>query len=109
MTLSLRRYGHSEGTPSEEGVYLDAEAVLDFALANGSASTGSTPGEPKVFVFGRSIGGAVAIELARRRPRQASTLPGTFVFLPQYWGASLDGSERRCQESQSATLTRCTE
>lgn len=55
------RYGYSEGSPTEEGVYTDAEAALDFLLEN------KTVNNRDIFVFGRSIGGAVAIELARRR------------------------------------------
>lgn len=42
-------------------MYTDAEAALDFLLENGTVNN------KDIFVFGRSIGGAVAIELARRR------------------------------------------
>lgn len=61
LIVSYRGYGYSEGSPTEEGVYTDAEAALDFLLENGTVNN------KDVFVFGRSIGGAVAIELAIRR------------------------------------------
>ncbi|CDJ41635.1 phospholipase/carboxylesterase domain containing protein, putative [Eimeria tenella] len=61
LIISYRGYGYSEGSPTEEGVYTDAEAALDFLLEN------KTVNNRDIFVFGRSIGGAVAIELARRR------------------------------------------
>ena len=28
--LEYRGYGHSDGTPSEEGIYMDAQAALDY-------------------------------------------------------------------------------
>ncbi|XP_026190240.1 protein bem46, partial [Cyclospora cayetanensis] len=61
LIVSYRGYGYSEGSPTEEGVYTDAEAALDFILEE------TTVNRKDIFVFGRSIGGAVAIELARRR------------------------------------------
>ncbi|CDJ52983.1 phospholipase/carboxylesterase domain containing protein, putative [Eimeria brunetti] len=61
LIVSYRGYGYSEGSPTEEGVYTDAEAALDFLLENGTVNN------KDIFVFGRSIGGAVAIELAKRR------------------------------------------
>ena len=30
--LEYRGYGRSEGSPSEEGIYMDAQAALDFLL-----------------------------------------------------------------------------
>ena len=28
--LEYRGYGHSDGTPSEDGIYMDAQAALDY-------------------------------------------------------------------------------
>ena len=28
--LEYRGYGHSDGTPSEEGIYMDAQAAIDY-------------------------------------------------------------------------------
>ena len=28
--LEYRGFGHSDGTPSEEGIYMDAQAALDY-------------------------------------------------------------------------------
>ncbi|KAL8269737.1 hypothetical protein Esti_006336 [Eimeria stiedai] len=64
LIISYRGYGYSEGSPTEEGVYTDAEAALDFILEN------STVNNKEIFAFGRSIGGAVAIECARRRGKE---------------------------------------
>ena len=57
LVVGYRGYGHSEGTPSEIGLKLDAEAVFKFALAHPLIDNS------KIFVFGRSLGGAVGIYL----------------------------------------------
>ena len=58
--LEYRGYGRSEGSPSEEGIYMDAQAALDFLLTREDLAT------DKIIVFGRSLGGAVAVDLATR-------------------------------------------
>ena len=58
--VEYRGYGRSEGSPSEEGLYMDAQAALDFLLTRQDIAT------DKIVVFGRSLGGAVAIDLATR-------------------------------------------
>lgn len=72
LLLEYRGYGRSEGTPSEEGLYLDAQAGLEYLLSH--------PGldQTRLFVFGRSLGGAVALDLAAR-PDQAQHLLGVIV------------------------------
>jgi fermentation-respiration switch protein FrsA (DUF1100 family) len=62
LLLEYRGYGKSEGSPSEQGVYRDAKAALDYLV--------KTRGFPKerIFIFGRSIGTAVAIEVAQHQP-----------------------------------------
>jgi fermentation-respiration switch protein FrsA (DUF1100 family) len=56
LTCEYRGYGDSGGSPSEEGLAMDARAGL--AEARRRAGSG------KVVVHGRSLGGAVAIRLA---------------------------------------------
>lgn len=55
LIVGYRGYGHSEGVPTEEGLALDAEAVLKWAQDSELVDNN------KLFVFGRSLGGAVAI------------------------------------------------
>ncbi|XP_053992916.1 uncharacterized protein LOC128883997 [Hylaeus volcanicus] len=62
--VSYRGYGYSQGRPSEEGLYLDAQAALKYLLTREDINTS------KIFLFGRSIGGAVALDLAWRHPEQ---------------------------------------
>lgn len=67
-----RGYGRSEGEPSESGLFLDAEAAYDFIR---SRDGGKTP----VVLFGSSLGGAVAVDLATRRDAAALVLESTFT------------------------------
>jgi fermentation-respiration switch protein FrsA (DUF1100 family) len=58
LLVDYRGYGKSTGTPCERGLYMDGVAAVEFAL--------SYPGldHSRICVFGRSLGGAVAVELA---------------------------------------------
>ena len=68
-----RGYGKSEGTPDETGVYLDAVAAYDHLKR--SLGTQGTP----VVLWGRSLGGAVSVELATKRRADALILESTFT------------------------------
>ena len=74
LLYDYRGYGRSAGSPSEEGLYLDAEAALDGLLAEGYA-----PGE--VVAYGESLGAAVTLELALRRPLGAVVIESAFLSL----------------------------
>ena len=67
-----RGYGLSEGSPSEAGAYADARA----ALAHLREARGLP--ESRIVVFGRSLGGAVAVDLARDRSLAGVILESTF-------------------------------
>lgn len=55
LIVGYRGYGHSQGTPSEEGLEIDAEAVFKYASENKDIN------KQKLFIIGKSLGGAVAI------------------------------------------------
>ena len=61
LALEYRGYGRSEGSPSEEGLYVDAEAAYDYLLRD----AGVPPG--RIISFGQSLGTAVAVNLAAGR------------------------------------------
>lgn len=71
-TFNYRGTGESGGRPSEEGVYRDAEAVYDYLVG----LEGVTPGQ--IVVWGHSIGGVVAGELAQRRACAGVIFESTF-------------------------------
>lgn len=78
--VEYRGYGRSEGSPSEEGLYMDAQAALDFLVTRQDIAT------DKIVVFGRSLGGAVAVDLATRTANKDSIaalmLENTFTSIP---------------------------
>ncbi|EGN94339.1 hypothetical protein SERLA73DRAFT_62688 [Serpula lacrymans var. lacrymans S7.3] len=79
LMLSYRGYGHSEGSPSETGLCIDAQTALDYLTSHPHLSKTS------IVLYGQSIGGAVAIHLASRNPAKitALILENTFTTLPR--------------------------
>lgn len=79
MLLSYRGYGFSEGSPSEKGIRIDAQAALDYIKSH------PILGRTKLVIYGQSIGGAVGIDLASRNRNkiQALILENTFLSLPR--------------------------
>jgi fermentation-respiration switch protein FrsA (DUF1100 family) len=60
LLFDYRGYGHSSGQPSEAGLYRDAEAAWVHLVGRRD-----TEGAPRI-IFGRSLGGAVAVDLGVR-------------------------------------------
>ena len=58
--FDYRGYGRSQGTPSEEGIYRDAEAALAYLDSREDIDP------ERIVFFGRSLGAGVAVELATR-------------------------------------------
>lgn len=50
LMLEYRGYGLSQGTPSEEGLYMDARAGIDYLFSRTDINTN------EIIVFGRSLG-----------------------------------------------------
>ncbi len=96
LMFDYRGYGRSEGSPDEEGLCKDAQGAL-LALER---ATGVPRG--RTVVLGHSLGGAVAIDLARSTPGIGGlvtlsawstlgnliadlTLPGLSILVPERW------------------------
>ncbi len=62
LLFDYRGYGLSEGSPGEPGIYRDADAFYDWLVE----TKGYAP--QQIVVFGRSLGGTVAVDLAAHRP-----------------------------------------
>ncbi len=75
--FGYRGYGRSEGSPSEGGIYLDAEAALDYLRSRQDIN------QDRIVLFGRSLGCAVGVEMATRHDEYAVIrvlrVLGTFV------------------------------
>jgi len=72
LALEYRGYGHSEGAPSEAGVYLDAEAAYQFLVNTKRLDPSS------ILAFGQSLGTAVATHLAARHAMGGVILEAPF-------------------------------
>ncbi len=74
--FDYRGYGNSQGRPSEEGTYMDAEGAWNYLVEK----IGAQPAE--IVIFGRSLGGAVATWLAGIHPPRALILECAFTSIP---------------------------
>jgi uncharacterized protein len=69
-------YGRSEGSPTEAGCYAAADAAYDWLTR-----TMGVPPE-RLLIYGGSLGGGVAVDLASRQPHRALILVKTFTSIP---------------------------
>jgi fermentation-respiration switch protein FrsA (DUF1100 family) len=74
LLIDYHGYGKRGGEPHEAGLYLDARAALKWL-----GDQGLEDGE--IIVFGKSLGGGVACEIAQDRPFKALILESTFTSL----------------------------
>jgi hypothetical protein len=76
LAVDYRGFGKSDASlPSETQAYEDARAAWDWLDVQ-------YPGRPR-YIFGHSLGGAIAIELASRVNDEAGTIvEGTFTSIP---------------------------
>ncbi len=75
LLFDYRGYGTSDGSPSEQGTYLDAEAALEYLVV-----VRKTPRE-RIILWGRSLGGPVAARTAAMHPGGPVILESTFTSL----------------------------
>lgn len=70
--LEYRGYGLSTGTPTEEGLMIDAQTALDYIRQQKETRGG------KIIIYGQSLGGAVAIQLVAKN-QEAGDVVGLVV------------------------------
>jgi pimeloyl-ACP methyl ester carboxylesterase len=75
FVFDYRGYGRSSGHPSESGTYRDAEAACQWLRTKGFS-------DDQVVLFGESLGGGIAAELAMLHPVSALVLVSTFTSVP---------------------------
>ena len=71
--FDYRGYGQSEGKPSEEGTYLDARAAYKWLTEEKNESADD------IILFGRSLGGTIAAQLAGKVEVKALIIESSFT------------------------------
>jgi len=88
--FDYRGYGKSEGEPDSPGLSLDSKAAYDWLIQKKGIPS------DRLFLFGRSIGGVFAVEVAAHHPAAGLILESTFTtaqdmarrmmpLLPVHW------------------------
>jgi fermentation-respiration switch protein FrsA (DUF1100 family) len=73
--FDYRGYGKSQGRPTEDGTYRDAHGAMDYLRARPDIEG------DRIVVFGQSLGGAIAVDLACRNKFMGLILEATFTSL----------------------------
>ena len=76
LLVEYRGYGGNPGTPTELGLYQDADAAYAFLRERG------VPADC-IILFGESLGCAIAVDLASRKPVAALILRAPFTSMPE--------------------------
>ena len=74
LLVGYRGYGGNAGAPTEEGLYNDGRAALDFLQTQGVKPD-------QLILFGESLGSAVATQMALERPAAALILEAPFASI----------------------------
>ena len=90
LTFDYRGFGRSTGTPSEEGILLDANAVIEWALE----VAGIPPN--RILVFAQSMGTAVSVGISNYFALKSPPVvfAGTVLVAPFIDAATLASSYR---------------
>jgi fermentation-respiration switch protein FrsA (DUF1100 family) len=81
FVVGYRGYGRSEGRPKEAGLYLDARAAWTHLTEE------SGVGADRIILFGKSLGGGVAVDLAMEAPAAGLIVESSFTSIPDMAGA----------------------
>ncbi len=71
--FDYRGYGKSKGSPSEKGTYIDASAAYGYLLTRGDVD------KEKIILYGKSLGGSIAVDLAVKNPPGALISESAFT------------------------------
>jgi fermentation-respiration switch protein FrsA (DUF1100 family) len=77
MGFDYRGYGKSQGKPNEAGVLADARAARSWLAKRAGIE------ESQIVLMGRSLGGAVVVDLAAKDGARGLILENTFSSLPE--------------------------
>jgi len=81
FVVGYRGYGRSEGRPKEAGLYMDARAAWKHLTEEIGI------GADRIVIFGKSLGGGVAVDLAMEAPAAGLIIESSFSSIPDMAGA----------------------
>lgn len=95
FVFDYRGYGNSRGKPSEEGTYTDAMAAYKWLIEQKKTAA------ENIIIFGRSLGGTIAAQLAGKAEARALVVESAFTsyvdigkeyypYMPIRWFARFD-------------------
>jgi len=76
LIFDYRGFGKSQGSPHEQGTYKDVRAAWDYLTKDRGIN------QERIFIMGRSLGGAVAADLAAEKSPAGIVLESTFTSIP---------------------------
>jgi fermentation-respiration switch protein FrsA (DUF1100 family) len=76
MIIDYRGYGRCGGRPSEAGLYRDARAAWRYLVEERGVAPGA------IVIFGKSLGGAVAVDLATEVDAAGLIVESSFTSVP---------------------------
>ncbi len=76
LIVDYRGYGRSEGRPSEQGLYRDAEAAWRFLTVENEVP------DDRIVLLGKSLGGVAAVDLSTRIHPAGLILQSCFTSVP---------------------------
>ncbi|MBU1425883.1 MAG: alpha/beta hydrolase [Gammaproteobacteria bacterium] len=109
LIFDYRGYGNSSGTPTEQGTYRDAEAAWRYLTEQRQVPA------CRIVLFGESLGGAIAAQLASTRKPAALVIASGFTsvpemaqhlypYLPVRWLARIRYDTRACLRTVTAPV-----
>ncbi len=101
--IDYRGYGKSAGSPNEAGLYRDAEAAWNVLTER----FGYRPDQ--IILYGESLGGGVASELATRKQAGGLILQSTFTSIPDMAGQLFPFAPRMLVRTKMASLDKVAE
>lgn len=83
FVFDYRGFGKSEGDPNEAGVLADGKAASKWLAEHAGVE------QSELILFGRSLGGGIAVDLAANQGAKALILQNTFSSLPDVASSSI--------------------
>jgi len=100
LIFDYRGYGASDGSPSEAGLYADARGALSYLRSRADVD------QRRVVYFGRSLGSAVAVDLAVDEPPLGLILETPFTSVREMASRLLPGPLRAIVPSMFDNLAK---